>query len=570
MAELEKMNDSQENMSAPVEDLLKQAVSEEKTKENKPEEKNKDKKKKEHKKLKHGAMSTVFTIVFVAVIVLVNVVATVLFDRYPITFDLTENNAFSISEESEKYVKKIDTDVLITVFAEEEDFVNLATYTRQADEVMKTYCKYNKHISYRYVDIDSNPDIMKNYSDNSINQYDIIVETNPAKDVQRTRKITLIDLVKFTDEFIENVAQSGAMYGISSVEQMAEQYGSALNFLGYYGGYVEASNADQAFASAFMAVTDPNPVVVTLLTGRSEITELSYFQTLLTANGYTVNSIDIATEEIPEDTDVCVVPAPKTDYLSEELKKLDDFLDNNGQMGKQLLYLASVQQGDTPNIDEFLADYGIEVGDGVVCETDPSNCYNNQHFMTIASDFSDKFMQDVSTNEPEMLIFASRPVNLLFDEKGRISTEAYVKSTDDAFVRALQTSNGQKQYDETAETLAKGQQNYAAVSSRVSFKDNDEGGQDALYSNVIVLGSEQILGTILQWDQYQNREYILSLLNGITHKTDGIIIEPKVIEGNLFDVTDGQKSVLKWTFILVIPAIVLAIGILIWLRRKNR
>lgn len=558
MSELEKVNENPENLSTPVEELLKDTVSEEKAKKDLP----KEKKKREHKKLKHGVMSTILTVAFVAVVVLVNVVATALFDRYPITFDLTDNDKFSISDESEEYVKKIDTDVLITVFATEDQFKNLTTYTRQADEVMKTYCKYNDHITYRYVDIDSNPDVMRDYTDTSISQYDIIVETNPSKDVKRTRKLTLIDLVEFSDDFKESLSQYGA-----SVEQLAEQSGSALNFLGYYGGYVEASNADQAFTSAFMTVTDPNPVVVTLLTGRSEITELSYFQTLLTANGYTVNSIDIATEDIPEDTDVAVIPAPKTDYLSEELKKLDDFLDNDGKMGKQLLYIASVQQDDTPNIDEFLADYGIEVGEGVVCETYSSNYYNQQ-FMTVSSELSDKFMQDVTTTDPKLLIYASRPVNLLFEgEKGKISTEAYVKSTSDAFVRKLASVNGQKQYDESADTIAKGQQNYVAVSSRVSFKDDAE----ALYSNVIVLGSEQILGDLyLTYNQYQNREYMLSLLNGITHKTDGIIIEPKVIEGNIYDLTANQKSVLKWTFIGIIPAAVLVVGIVIWIRRKNR
>ncbi|MDO5125264.1 MAG: GldG family protein [Ruminococcus sp.] len=546
MAKLEKIDESQQNLSTPVEDLLKQTVSEEKYKGNKSE-----KKKSGHKKLKHSAMSTVLTIVFVAVIVLVNVVATLIFDRFPMKLDLTENNAFSISDESEKFVKKIDTDVLITVFANEDEFRSLATYTRQADEIMKTYCKYNNHITYRYIDIDSNPDVMKNYTD-SISQFDIIVETNPTEDVKRTRKITLVDLVKFKDEFNEQMAQ----YGVS-VEQLVQQSGSALTVLNYYGGYVEASNADQAFTSAFLAVTDPDPVVVTLLTGRDEITNLTYFQTLLTANGYTVNSIDIATEDIPEDTDLAVIPAPKTDYLTEELKKLDDFLDNDGQLGKQLLYIASVQQEKTPNIDEFLKDYGIEVGEGFICETYSANYYQ-QRFLTIASDIADKFMQDVSSDDPKLLINASRPVNVLFDEKGRIGVEAYVKSTNDAEV--LDTTNGNP--------IAKGQQNYAAVSSRVSFKD----GGKSLYSNIIVLGSEQMLGdTYLQYNQYQNREYILSLLNGITNKTtSNIVIEPKTIEGNIFDITDSQKSTLKWTFILVIPAIVLVVGIFIWLRRKNR
>src|SRR5699024_1741347 len=110
-----------------------------------------------------------------------------------------------------------------------------------------------------------------------------------------------------------------------------EQYG-ALNFLSYYGGYVEASTADQAFLSAFMTVTDPNPVTVTMLTGRNESSQLSYFQTLLEANGYTVESIDITKEEIPEETTVAVIPAPQTDYLDDEIEKIDSFLDNNGNL----------------------------------------------------------------------------------------------------------------------------------------------------------------------------------------------------------------------------------------------
>lgn len=548
---------AQSELSTPAEERLDSVVAEEKkAKEKKNKKDKKEKKKSEHKKLKHGMMSTVFTIAFVAVVVLVNVVATVLFDRYPITIDLTKDKIYSISDESEEYVKKIDTDVLITVFAEEDDFTNLSTYTRQADEVMRKYCKYNNKISYRYVDIDSNPDIMKDYTDDTISLYDIIVETNPSKDIKRTRKLTVLDLVNFSDEFNEMLST----YGMTA-EQLAEQSGGAVNALStmtsYYGSSIIASsNAEQAFTSAFMTVTDPNPVTVTFLTGRSELTELSYFQTLLTANGYTVNTIDITSEDIPEDTDVAVIPAPKTDYLAEDIKKLDAFLDNNGKLGKQLLYIASVQQQSTPNIDEFLADYGVEIGEGAICETYASNYYNQQ-FLTISSELSDNFMQDVGTSDPKLLIQASRPVKLLFDEKNKIATEAYVKSTDDAFVMNL----------EDGSTIEKGQQNYVTVSSRVAYED----GGDSIYSNVIVAGSEFMFSDrYLQYTQYQNREYFLSLLNGITHKTDGIVIEPKVIEGNVYDVNESQKTVLKWTFILIIPVIVLAVGMVIWLRRKNR
>ena len=545
---------AQSEISSPTEDILKDVVAKEKNK------KENEQKPKEHKKLKHGMMSTILTIVFVAVVVLVNVVATVLFDRYPVTIDLTKDKIYSISDKSEEYVKKIDTDVLITVFAEEEAF-KFNTYTRQADEVMKKYCKYNNKIKYRYVDIDSNPDIVKDYTSDSINDYDIIVETNPTKEIKRTRKITLVDLVNFEDDFVETLSNYGIM-----IDNVTAQSGNALNALNslsqlaqqiaYTGNIISGSNADQAFTSALMTVTDPNPITVTFLTGRNEVDELAYFKTLLTANGYTVNTVDITSDDIPEDTTVAVVPAPQTDYLPDDVKKLDNFLDNNGKLGKQLLYIASAQQQDTPNLDEFLKDYGLQVGKGIICESNSSNYYN-QPYLTIATDLSENFMQDVATNDPQLIIQTCRPVKQLFDEKNKIKTEGYVKSTSDAYLMDPQSQK----------TIEKGQQNYMAVSSRVTYLD----GNDAVYSNVIAAGTEFIFrDDVLPYTQYQNREYVLSLLNGITHKTDGIVIEPKTIDANVYDITASQQSVLKWTFILIVPVIVLAIGLVIWLRRKNR
>ncbi|MGN1133042.1 MAG: ABC transporter, partial [Oscillospiraceae bacterium] len=207
---------------------------------------------------------------------------------------------------------------------------------------------------------------------------------------------------------------------------------------------------------------------------------------------------------------------------------------------------------DTPNLDEFLADYGIKLGEGVVCETYESNYYNQQ-FVTVASDISDKFRQDMAESNPKLLIQASRPVDVLYKEKNKIATEAYVKSTEDAYVADLETGN----------SIKNGQQNYIVVSSKVN--------NDSQYSNIIVAGSEFMFNDrYLQYTQYQNREYFLSLLNGITHKTDGVVIEPKVISGNVYDITAKQKTVLKWVFICVIPVIVLVFGMVVWLKRKNR
>ena len=568
-----------EKISVSGADLLKDVVADEKAaktapkdtekdkkdkdkKKDKKEKKTKDGKKFNAKKLKHGTMATVFTCVFVALLVLVNVVTTMLFDRYPITIDLTTNKIYSVSNDTEDYVKKVNVDVQVTIFADENTYTNYSSYNKQAVELLKNYCKLNHHITYRFVDIDSHPEIVKEYTD-TISQFDMIFETKTkvdGKEISRTRKLGMLDLLTFTDEFEQKLSQSGY-----SIDTLAQQAGGDLSFLSYYGSYVESSNAEQAFTSALMTVTDPNPVYVSILTGRSELTQLTYFQTLLTANGYNVNTVDITSEDIPADTDVVVIPAPKTDYLEEDIKKVSDFLNNDGNLGKQLLYIASYGQEDTPNLDEFLSEYGLSVGKGVICESDSGKYYNSP-CVTVASDVSDNFTQDVSAEKPAILSALCRPVNTLFDEQDMVSTDAYLKSSDSAYTANVDISQTTGQVI-IGDALVKGQQNYMAVGSKAKFTDDNK----TLYSNVIAVGSEGMLSdTYLQYSQYQNSEYFISVINGLTGKTAGITITPKTITGNVFDITQQQKTVLKWTFCLGVPVVVLIVGIVIWARRKNK
>lgn len=546
--------------------------SEEDKAEEKPSEEQKDekpkKKKRGHKKLRHGAMSVIYTVIFIAVIVLVNVIATMLFERYPLTIDLTESGKYSISEQSEEYIKSVDVPVTIKIFALEDSFIAVNDYTKQADEVIKNYCKFNDNISVEYIDVDSNPNIVTDYADQEVTAYSIIVETNavdengqPMKDdngeqMKRVRSVSYMDMIELNEEFEKEASNS---YGMTGEDYLiAYAGGSELNAfaMAVQANIVSASTADEAFISAIIAVTDPDPVTATVLTGREEAADISYLKRLLLANGYTVNEADIVSEDIPEDTDLCIIPAPTADYMDVEIEKIDAFLDNGGKLGKNLVYIASLYQQETPNLDEFLEEYYVQIETGVIIENDKEHYISNQ-YTTICDDISETFADDAGDNA-KVLIQMARPIKLLAEEKGTIGTEAYLSSTDTAVVLDAQTG----------EQIENGKQIYAATASKAAFKD--DGTAD--YSNIFVLGSESIVSnTYMSTSQYQNREYILSVINGLTGKSSvGITVEPKVISGNLFDITADQISLLKKIFIGVIPALTLILGLVVFLRRKHR
>lgn len=71
----------------------------------------------------------------------------------------------------------------------------------------------------------------------------------------------------------------------------------------------------------------------------------------------------------PEDYDITVLPAPINDLTEDCITKLDDFLYNGGDLDRDLIYIADVLQYSTPNIDDFLEVWGIEIGGSIVYES---------------------------------------------------------------------------------------------------------------------------------------------------------------------------------------------------------
>ena len=74
------------------------------------------------KKLKYGSVATVITVVFIAVIVFINLIAGILTERKGLKLDLTPEKYYDISQQTIDYVSSIDKDVEIAVFDNESNY----------------------------------------------------------------------------------------------------------------------------------------------------------------------------------------------------------------------------------------------------------------------------------------------------------------------------------------------------------------------------------------------------------------------------------------------------------------
>lgn len=60
-----------------------------------------------NKKFKYGGLSVLFTVIFIVAVVLVNVIITLLGDRFMPTADLTDSGLYSIEQSTVDYLKTV-------------------------------------------------------------------------------------------------------------------------------------------------------------------------------------------------------------------------------------------------------------------------------------------------------------------------------------------------------------------------------------------------------------------------------------------------------------------------------
>ena len=175
--------------------------------------------------------------------------------------------------------------------------------------------------------------------------------------------------------------------------------------------------------SAVMNVTNANPPTAVVLTGYG-VTDVSAYTDTLKTNGYVIEEVDLLTGEIDQDADMLILAAPLTDLSEEVLKKLDTYLDNNGDFGKNLLYFASASQPELPNLEEFLKEWGIIVGDGYLVETDSAKTYVMGPTYTTQQYGDETYTEKLNSTNYPVLMFASRPLSSAFGESGTSSNRS--------------------------------------------------------------------------------------------------------------------------------------------------
>ena len=538
----------------------------------------KEKKPFNKKKLKYGSVAVVITVVFIAVVVFVNLIAEILTDKKNLKLDLTAQKYYEVSQDTIDYIKDVKKDVVIDVMYQKENFEK-SSYMKMVLETLNKYQQNSDHIEVEFHDIVSEPDVINKYSDvysGTIQQGSIVVACG-----DRVKVISSID-------------------DLFTIDTSSYYQTGSSTITGYKG--------EQELTSAVMSVTDANPKKAAFITGYNgssiyhsyNSNAVNSLYNLMNKNGYEISQIDILNDDLsPDDYDIVVLPAPVNDLTTDCISKLDDFLYNGGKLDRNMIYIADIFQYKTPNIDDFLEIWGIEVGDSVVYE---SNADKNQKVTIstgsaeapIVSSVDDDFTLGLSNTKLPIVAPVSRNINLLFDANVDRTTDSLLQTSDTAYLYPLNMKSVDEAKAEAAEqeqaasdaensteateeeteattkfdteTAEKATQNVMALAKKTNTENNE-----THTNNLLVIGGMSLVDPNLTSSAtYNNAEFVVNAINQICGKENGIIIAEKSLTQTTIDITAAQITTIRRIIEYVIPLIVIAAGIFVYVWRKNR
>lgn len=481
------------------------------------------------RKARHGSVAIGIVVAVIAIVIVLNIICSLLVDRFPnLKIDMTANSSYALQEDTVDYVSHLSKDVKVTILMNKDVFESGGSYMVQADNLLeKMESSSDGKLKIDYVDLTENPTFTSKYTD-----------------------------INWTDSSAKHLmlVECGNQYKVLELEDCFEYDEQAYAYQGTL--QITGSKVEQAVVTSILNVTTDDKVVVDMITGNNE-QDYSAIKTLLDNNAYKVNEISLATQDLEEDATIAVLFAPSVDLDEAAVSKLSGWLENDGEYGRTLVYVPTADMPSTPNLDELLNEWGMSVDTGYVFETGGDHLVSNRSPYAFLVDYTNYYKDGLKNPGIPVVVSDAHAINVT-DEN---TAHAILNTSSSAGIYPLDAEEGWDYNDAIA-----GEPICVAAEGVKSNTAEQE-------SKLVVFGSYVMFNSnIMSYNSYNNSAYLMNIMNTVSGKDDtGITIETKSMESTELGVSDvATRSIIMVIFVIIVPIAVIVIGLVFWIRRRNK
>lgn len=459
-----------------------------------------------------GTNALAATVSAIAILAIINFLGV----RYSARFDLTENQLFSLSPQSQKVVQNLTQPAKVWVFdrtPHPEDQLLLDNYRREGS-----------NFSYEYVDPNANPGLASRF--NAKEGGEVYLELG-----QKQKFVQKIDREQQLSE--ETIT--------SSIQQIQSDRNSVVYFLQGHGEHPLES----------------------LQGGLSDATKY------LEQKNFTSKSLNLAERSsIPQDASVVVIAGPKRALLEQEVNVLRDYLKLGGSV------LLMLDPNTDAGLDKLLNDWGVKLENRLAVDaSDDGRLLGLGPATPIVTDYGDHPITKDFGNGISFYQLA-RPI-AIESVKDVTITPLLLTSQDSWGESDIQ--NKELNFDSKTDirgpltlgvALSKKNESKPEVQPTPASPPAVNSSQNPKESRLIVVGNSTF-ATDGSFGQQLNGDIFLNSISWLSQQDNQTLsIRPKQSNKRRLNLTLAQASLLAWISMLILPLIGFGTAGWLWWRRR--
>ena len=467
------------------------------------------------KYLRNGSYSTLLIVIFVAIVVVINMIVGKLPSKYT-QIDISDQQLYSIGDETKKVLNNLDKDVTIYQIAqsgsEDETISNL----------LQKYADESKHVKVELKDPVVSPKFVSEYTSDQVSSNSLIVVCG-----DRNKVVNYNDMYESTMDYNTYSYQTTGFDGEGQI------------------------------TSAIAYVTTENLPVLYTLEGHGEKELDSTIKEDIEKANMEVKTLNLISEgSVPDDAACLLIDSPSSDISDDEKTALLDYLENGGKA----MVFSDYTESTLSNFAAVLENYGVKAADGIVFEGDNQHYGMQMPYYLLPTVNSTDASSETASSGYYIIMPYAQGIQKLDDVRDTVTVEDILTTSDSAYSKTnLQSETLEKEDGDVEGPFALG----------VSIKEDVGDGKK---TQIIYYSSSYIMDSQMnQLVSGGNEKLVTESLNSMvsTEETTTVSIPSKSLEVSYLTISDYDASFWKICTISLIPGIFLVAGFVIWFKRRK-
>lgn len=459
--------------------------------------------------MRYGGNTLAVAVIFIGILVLVNVLGA----RRPERWDLTANKALSLSDQTIQVLQQIPQPINAVTFVQYED----SRRTEIENLLYEMQVRSNGMLTYEVVD--------------------------PREAPGYAQQLGVLEL------------------------------GTTVFVMGDKKQQVTGTR-EADLTTGLIKLVQPNPRKAYFTQGHQEHPiegfdpdSYSQVKSQLESRNFVVETLSLfTTPEVPPDANMVVIAGPKVPFTEAEVAALGAYVDRGGDL------LVMVDPGVDTGLGPLLGRWGVEVGRTYAAEGDPQAMFRSPFIPVVF-----RLAEHKVTEKVALPVVFLAPTYLTVPAPGQApqgwrvtalaqTTDRSWAETDESGVRNPQAVK----FDEGVDV--KGPLTLAAAIEQSPDPANPTaaaGAETSPKSRVLVFATSRLgANEVFQLGQIANMDLFVNGSSWLVGDDELISVQPRPTDTRTLFLTAAQRNFIMLSSIVLVPALVLAMGILVWWGRR--